>query len=266
MKMHHSVTGMTALGTRQQIYIPSSISSSGHILPRLYRKILDVEQLRLRFWSIGTAKFDPNLRAIWHVYLLTSALCLAVALLAGCSSSPRVTFYTLNVAATNEAPAPPLNSVAIGPITLPDLLDRPQLVVRTAANQVDILETHRWAESLKSGIPRTIAADLAILLKPARVSSYPQNAGVDAGYRVLLDIQRFEMTAGAGVGLEALWSVRTRDGVVSRSGRTVVSEPVGAAGYDALVAAQSRALAALSRDLARALGEVARAAQSQAVK
>lgn len=107
-------------------------------------------------------------------------------------------FYTLNVAATNEAPAPPLNSVAIGPITLPDLLDRPQLVVRTSDNRVDILETHRWAESLKSEIPRIIAADLGILLKPAHVSTYPQNAGLEADYRVLLDIQRFEMTVEEG--------------------------------------------------------------------
>ncbi len=192
-----------------------------------------------------------------------TTLCLAVALLAGCSSSPRVTFYTLNIAATNEASAPPLNSVAIGPITLPDLLDRPQLVVRTSTNRVDILETHRWAESPKSEIPRIIAADLGILLKPARVSTYPQNAGLDADYRVLLDIQRFEMTAGEGVGLEALWSVRRSDGGVPKTGRTVVSEPVSAAGYDALVAALSRALAVVSRDLAQALREVAPAAQSQ---
>lgn len=192
-----------------------------------------------------------------------TTLCLAVALLAGCSSSPRVTFYTLNVAATNEVPAPPLNSVAIGPITLPDLLDRPQLVVRTAANRVDILETHRWAESPKSEIPRIVAADLGVLLKPARVSTYPQNAGMEADYRVLLDIQRFEMTAGEGVGLVALWSVRRSDGTVLKTGRTAVSEPVSAAGYDALVAAQSRALAAVSRDLAQALSEAARAAQPQ---
>lgn len=71
-------------------------------------------------------------------------------------------------------------------------------------------------------------------------------------YRVLLDIQRFEVTAGEEIVLEAIWSVRT-----------VVSEPVSAAGYDALVAAQSRALAAVSRDLTQALREVARAAQSQ---
>lgn len=192
-----------------------------------------------------------------------TTLCLAVAFIAGCSSSPRVTFYTLNVAATNETAAAPLSSVAIGPIILPDLLDRPQLVVRTSANRVDIMEAHRWAESLKSGIPRIIAADLGILLKPARVSTYPQNAGLEADYRVLLDIQRFEMSAGEGVGLEALWSVRRSDGGVPKTGRSVVREPVGAAGYDALVAAQSRALAAVSRDLAQALREVARAAQSQ---
>lgn len=190
-------------------------------------------------------------------------LCLAVALLAGCSSSPRATFYTLNVAATNDAPVPTLKSVAIGPITLPDLLDRPQLVVRTSANRVDFLETHRWAESLKSEIPRIIAVNLGILLKPARVSSYPQNAGLDADYRVMLDIQRFEMAVGEGVSLEALWSVRKSDGGVPKTGRTVVSEPVGAAGYDALVAAQSRTLAVVSRDLAQALREVERAPQSQ---
>lgn len=192
-----------------------------------------------------------------------TTLCLAVALLAGCSSSPRVTFYTLNVAATNEAPAPPLNSVVIGPIPLPDLLDRPQLVVRTSANRVEILESHRWAESPKSEIPRIIAANLGILLKPARVSTYPQNAGLEAEYRVLFDIQRFEMTVGEGVGLEVLWSVRKSDGGAPKTGRTVVSEPVSTADYDALVAAQSRALAAVSRDLAQALREVARAAQPQ---
>jgi hypothetical protein len=39
----------------------------------------------------------------------------------------------------------------------------------------------------------------------------------------------------------------------------VVSEPAGAGGYDALVAAQSRALAAVSRDLAQALRVMAAA-------
>jgi hypothetical protein len=181
-------------------------------------------------------------------------LCLAVALLAGCSRSPRVTFYTLNtVAMPTESAAPAIDSVAIGPITIPEVLDRPQLVVRTAANRVDILEIHRWAAPLRSEIPRIIAEDLTVLLKPARVSTYPQNAGMDADYRILLDIQRLEMTDGKAVDIDALWSVRRVADGPPRTGRSVVSEPAGAAGYDALVAAQSRALAAVSRDLAQAL-------------
>ena len=185
-----------------------------------------------------------------------TTLCVAVALLAGCSRSPRVTFYTLNAVASPEATAPATApaSVAVGPVTLPELQDQPQLVVRIDANRVDVLEIHRWAAPLKSEIPRIIAADLAVLLKPAQVSVYPQNAGMDADYRVLVDIQRFEMTDGKGVDLDALWSVR-RAGVDApkKTGRSVISEPVGAAGYEALVAAQSRALAAVSRDLAQAL-------------
>jgi hypothetical protein len=189
-------------------------------------------------------------------------LCLALLLQSGCSSA-RVTFYTLDPIVTAEASAPAatIESVAIGPVTLPALLDRPQLVVRTGANRVDILETHRWAESLKSEVPRIIAADLAVMLKPARVSAYPQNAGQDASYRILIDIQRFEMTAGQGVDLDALWSVRHSDGSAVKTGRTVASEPAGAAGYEALVAAQSRALAAVSRDLALALRALATASR-----
>ncbi|RNC64549.1 MAG: membrane integrity-associated transporter subunit PqiC [Desulfuromonadales bacterium] len=185
------------------------------------------------------------------------AVCVAMALLAGCSRSPRVTFYTLSAAATPESSTPAFESVAIGPVTLPDLLDSPQLVVRTTTNRVDILEMHRWAEPLKSQIPRIIAADLTVLLNQARVSAYPQNAGLDAEYRILVDIQRFEMTAGEGVALDALWSVRRTGEDATKNGRSVVSEPAGAAGYDALVAAQSRALAVLSRDLAQALRAVA---------
>jgi uncharacterized lipoprotein YmbA len=168
----------------------------------------------------------------------------------------------MNTTATAETvAASAIDSVAVGPVTLPDLLDRPQLVARTGANRVEILETHRWAESLKSDIPRIIAANLAVLLPSTMVSAYPQNAGLDAAYRISVDIQRIEMTAGEGVALEALWTVRRAGGGAPKTGRTVVSESAGSAGYEALVAAQSRALAAVSRDLAQALRSQADSAQ-----
>ena len=182
------------------------------------------------------------------------AVCLAVAL-AGCSRSPRVTFYTLEpgeqletAVADTDVPA-----VSVGPVTLPEVVDRPQFVVRVAANRVDILETHRWAEPLKSEIPRLIAENLGRLLGSSRVSSYLQHAGADADYRVLLDIQRFESSPGEAVTVEAVWSLRRAAGGAPKTGRSLVREPVGAEGYDPLVAAYGRALLAVSRDLASAI-------------
>lgn len=174
---------------------------------------------------------------------------------AACGRSPGVTFYTLT-AMTPEATAPTTapHAVAVGPVTLPELIDRPQLVIRVAANRVEILETHRWAESLQSEIPRVLAENLARLLRPARVSAYQQNASRDAEYRVLVDIQRFESIPGDGVTIEALWSVRrTAIGAAPKNGRSLVREPVRGMGYDALTAAHSRALAAISNDIAQAM-------------
>jgi uncharacterized lipoprotein YmbA len=176
---------------------------------------------------------------------------------AGCGRSPGVTFYTLNAMAPEAtAPTTTPHAVAVGPVTLPELIDRPQMVMRVSANRVDILETHRWAESLKSEIPRLLAENLARLLRPARVSAYQQSASRDAEFRVLVDIQRFETIPGEGVTIEALWSVRrTAVGAIPRKGRSLVREPARGTDYDALIAAHGRALAAISGDIAQALRE-----------
>lgn len=182
------------------------------------------------------------------------ASCLTVAA-AGCSRSPRVTFYTLEpgAQAVTASATTVLPAVAVGPVTLPEVVDRPQFVVRVAANRVEILEEQRWAEPLKSEIPRLIAENLRRLLGSNRVSSYLQHVGADADYRVLVDIQRFEASPGEVVTVEALWSLRRVAGGAAKTGRTMVREPVGAEGYDPLVAAYGRALLALSADLATAI-------------
>jgi uncharacterized lipoprotein YmbA len=182
------------------------------------------------------------------------AVCLAI-VLAGCSRSPRVSYYTLEPAAQIETAAASLAHpvVAIGPVTLPEVVDRPQLVVRVAANRVDILESHRWAEPLKSEISRLIAENLSRLLGSSRVSSYLQHSGADADYRVLVDIQRFESSPGNSVTVEAVWSLRRAGGGAPKNGHSLVREPAGAEGYEPLVAAYGRALLAVSRDLAMAI-------------
>lgn len=191
-------------------------------------------------------------------FLILSVAALSLlAAASGCARSPNVTFYTLSAMSPEAAsPAASLRAVAVGPVTLPELVDRPQLVIKVAADRVDILETERWAEPLKSEIPRLLAENLARLLRPARVSTIDQSESRDAEYRVLVDIQRFQTVPGEGVEIDALWSVRrSAVGAVPRRGRSQVREPAAGTGYDALVAAHGRALAAISGDIAKALRE-----------
>jgi len=184
------------------------------------------------------------------------AALLAAAALAGCGSSPKSTFYTLSSGVPpQQAAATAPFSVAIGALTVPDVVDRPQFVTRTGANQVTLDEFARWAEPLQREIPRVIADNLTRELNGALVSTYPQSANISADCKVLLEVQRFDSAPGDAATIEVLWTVRPAKGE-AKSGRSVVREAAGGAGYDALVAAHSRALASVSRDIAAAVRAV----------
>jgi hypothetical protein len=65
------------------------------------------------------------------------------------------------------------------------------------------------------------------------------------------------MTEGKGVTVDLLWTIRRSDGAAVKNGRATVHELVTSFGYEPLVAAQSRALGSISRDLAEALHSMA---------
>jgi hypothetical protein len=70
---------------------------------------------------------------------------------------------------------------------------------------------------------------------------------------VLVDIQRFESVRGDAVTIDAEWSVRPAKGGAPRNGRSVVRQAATGKDYDALAAAHSKALAALSDEIAQAV-------------
>ena len=170
---------------------------------------------------------------------------LLVFVLAACATPPRENFFTLN-APEPPAAAPDAPSVAVGPVTIPEMVDRPQFVLRLGPNQVQIVEQARWAEPLKTGIARVVAANLAVALG-ARLAP---GRNAEADYRVALDVQRFESPADA-VLIEALWTATSKDG--RKSGRSLVREKIAGKDHAALAAAHSAALAAIGREIAAAL-------------
>lgn len=182
------------------------------------------------------------------------ALLVSIALLTACGGgSPPVRFFTLASEAPSQTAAAvgvPF-TVVVGPVTVPELVDRPQFVLRLAPNRIELTEQARWAAPLKSEIPRVVADHLAQLVPGARTATAAQRAATVPDYRVLIDIQRFETSQQEGATIQALWTVRPTVGPAF-GGRSLVTENAGA-GYDDLVAAHSRALAAISRDIAAAI-------------
>lgn len=190
----------------------------------------------------------------------STVLCALTALAAGCGSTPASRFYTLNSPAVPAA-TPSNVSVSVGPVSIPGSVDRPQIVVNTGANQLGLDEFNRWAAPLQTDISRAVAENLAALLGATRVTQFPQTLSADADFRVTIEVQRFESTLGESTMLDAVWSVRRSKDGKSETGRSRVRETVPQNGYDALVAAHSRAVARMSQDIADAVRALGRGAQ-----
>jgi len=186
-----------------------------------------------------------------------ATVCIAV-LAAGCASSP-ARFYTLSATAAPGAAASKI-SLAVGPVTIPPAVDRPQIVVSTSANQVTLDDFNRWASPLQDNLGSVVAENLVALLGTPRVTLFPQTLGTDVDYRVQIEIRNFESAPGKSAALDALWTVRrTKDGK-TETGRTSVRENVADSGYEALAAAHSRGVARLSQDIAEVVRTLERAA------
>ena len=178
---------------------------------------------------------------------------LASVLLAACGTTPAPIYYTLvdhqvaSVAARGMTP-----SVAIVQTKLPELIDRPQLVIRNGGNRLQLSEQRRWAEPLRNEIPRVLADDLGRLLDSSRVAALSVDAQrFAADFRVQLDVQRLDAVEGQGADIDVMWFLESRQGKVS-VGRSTLREPLAAADGDpaALVAAQRRALGRVAADIA----------------
>lgn len=188
-----------------------------------------------------------------------AALCVLVALMAACASSPPPRFYTLSRSPTPAVP-PSTLSVIVGPVSVPAIVDQPQIVVTTGPNQVTLDEFNRWASPLANNLSRVVAENLVDRLGTPRVSQFQQSLNVDADFRVGIEVQSFESSLVDGATFSAVWMVRRiRDGK-SETGRTALREAVGDKSYDALAAAHSRAVSRMSDDIAAAIRTLARAA------
>jgi uncharacterized lipoprotein YmbA len=201
----------------------------------------------------------------------TSLLVLFIAvLLAGCGGSPTpVEFYTLNslsgaMPSANPADAAQNIAIGVGPVEIPKILDRPQIVTRTGPNTLKVDEFHRWAGPLQEGFARVLAENISLLLGTHQVAVYPWEASFKPQYRIALDVRYFEGQLGKNVVLEVVWRVSGLENDKIKTVKTsVIEEPLSATDYKSLVAAESQAIARLSREISQEIRNLQAGGKSQ---
>jgi uncharacterized lipoprotein YmbA len=176
-----------------------------------------------------------------------------VFLLASCSTTPAVRYYTLNPFSEmqpdiSQAVSGDTLAIGVGPMEFPKFLDRPQIVTRKSQNRVEVSEFHRWAGSFSGDFLRVLARNISMLLPADRVAAYPWTDQFSPIYRIQLIVEQFDGRFGGDVVLNVTWSVwNQKDSNEPVMKHTRIKEPVSAEDYESLVAAQSRAIGTLSR-------------------
>ena len=198
---------------------------------------------------------DFKLRcAVLIAFILVLSACLG-----GGSQTPPTRYFVLNSLYTTEKQTQPIADlkdamIVIGPLTLTQVLDRPQIIIRHSHNEIRVSDLDRWAEPLRENLTRVVVDNLAFLLSRGRVIRFPPAASIPVDYQIIIEVTRFDGKPGDEVVLRARW------GILGDSGKTVLlkqesvlNEPTGGDTIAEMVSAQSRLAATFSLTIAEAL-------------
>ena len=175
-------------------------------------------------------------------------------LLVSCSTTPAVKYYTLTPCLQMQPDSPQAVSrttlaIGVGPVEFPRFLDRPQIVTRKSRHRIEVSEFHRWAGLISEDFLRVLAKNISMLLPADRIAAYPWTGRFSPTYRIPLTVEQFDGRFGEYVVLNVTWSVwhqkDTNEPAMIK--HTLIKEPISHEDYHELVAAQSRAIGALSR-------------------
>ena len=179
----------------------------------------------------------------------------ALLLLMACGSSPQVRFFALSptVPAAGEDSGDAV-VLGLGPLRLPEYLNRSQIVTRGAGAEMRIDEFNRWAEPLNLAVHRTLAADIDSLLDGVVVIAFPYEELVrtQVEFRLLGDILRFDSDSEGRVVLQTQWAISSVAAeVLVPVQRKRYEARAGAAGDPAAIAAaMNQALGEFGRGVA----------------
>lgn len=188
---------------------------------------------------------------------LLPLLLLICSLLMACATSPKANFYTLSAALTTEQLCAVEGKALLLKTELnhfPDLLEQPQIATRPHPNRIEYAEFHRWAGDLEDNFQQGLGQNLEQLCGRVQVVADSWPTGSVADYLLYLNVIRFDGKLDGSVTLSVDWLLKNQqENVAPITRQSNIVEPVGGNSYAGLVAAQSRAVASLARELLQSL-------------
>ena len=139
--------------------------------------------------------------------------------------------------------------IGLGPIRLPEYLDRFQMVVAVSENKYKLIDGHRWAEKLDQNISLALFKTLPSQLGTDRMIRYPwpQRPGVD--FQVKIDILELNIDQDGQSQLVAQWSIKSKDETILNK-RSSFTAQASTTDIDKMVHAQSECLTKLGQEIA----------------
>jgi len=190
----------------------------------------------------------------WFISLFIGSL------LSACMSTSPTQFYVLEPLSAlppSTTAAEKKRQIGVGPISIPALLERKQIVTRLPDNSVTIAEFHQWASPLKDNVAQVLAHNLATLQPGDLIRTYPWSAYGAVDYRVIVDITRLDTHPDRTVNLEANWAIMNeKNHTLISNGHSKIEHALDDPSYPSTVKALSKVLGEFSQELSAALGKI----------
>ena len=192
-----------------------------------------------------------------HVAIIFLALALA-----GClgGQSPPTSFYMLSPlnpsqAGTLAATADGRIRIGLSTVTVPEYLNRSEIVINLDNTVYQLADFSKWAEPLSDNLTRVLEENLTNLLHDNSIDIFlASDSSILPDYRLEVDVLRLDGNLGDQVTLVALWALLAAeedDLIVMRRSEYQASAADNT--YKELVMAKSRTIEKLSQDIAVAV-------------
>ncbi len=176
----------------------------------------------------------------------------------GCATSPPTKFYLLSPlpapeAETGRTPDQEPTVIRVDAVAIPGYLDRDEIVTRVSANEIHLADLNQWGEPLRDALTNLLALNLSRLL-PKDFAFFPFKCPSPVDYQINVEIIRMDGSLDGEVHLVAQWSILAADDSdILIAAKSLLKSSKSPGDYGELVAAQSRLVEALSRDIAKGL-------------